>query len=548
MDAPAGNNFAAVLNSLESVIEKHGFEALKPLQNTIVGQLNNAHSIDIAVFGQFNTGKSSFLNSIIGKTLLPAGVLPLTSVITYLQFGVREKITITRLDHSFAEIGPDEMSAYVSEKLNPGNIRQIKSVHIETPQLKEFPNIRLVDTPGIGSLFTHNSETSRNWFPIATVAIYAVSAERPLSASDLDILEEIQPLYSRIVLLLTKTDLYETAQVEEIKEFIERSLLKRFDRVIHLYEYSVIKETSRFRQNILENLFYSLNQNVNAELEKSIGHKLHLLHAQCFSYLGMAYHASLKSEAERIALSEYITREAGNIQFIYKELMLVSQMYINQTRAAVHRKIEAYKESLTEKTIDDFLGEYNSWHGNLSKVSRMYEAFLRDSLQGQLQQILASRQDICYEHIETASTHLLSFTRSFRNRLFNQIYESLGMQTDLAPEIPMKTFSISPDISISRAFDSHIDTLWFLIPMGLLRKYFMNYFLRQIPGEVEKNIYRLTSDLTEKINNQIFRIQNEVLQQLLDEVKTLEHSLSSDRNQTTAIRMELQKLEGLNVV
>jgi hypothetical protein len=67
--------------------------------------------------------------------------------------------------------------------------------------------------------------------------------------------------------------------------------------------------------------------------------------------------------------------------------------------------------------------------------------------------------------------HLLNFTKSFRNQLFNQIYESLGMMPSDAPIIVMNYFSVIPDVSISRAFDSHINMQWILFPMYLFRNF-----------------------------------------------------------------------------
>jgi hypothetical protein len=60
----------------------------------------------IAVLGQFKRGKSSLLNAIIGSNLLPTGILPLTSVITIVRFGSRERLVIQRRGRQFPEHEP----------------------------------------------------------------------------------------------------------------------------------------------------------------------------------------------------------------------------------------------------------------------------------------------------------------------------------------------------------------------------------------------------------------------------------------------------------
>ena len=76
----------------------------------------------LAVLGQFKRGKSSLMNAIIGRELLPTGVLPLTSAITVLKYGPKERLVV-RCEGS---IFPDELPVsslpdYVTEKGNPAN-------------------------------------------------------------------------------------------------------------------------------------------------------------------------------------------------------------------------------------------------------------------------------------------------------------------------------------------------------------------------------------------------------------------------------------------
>jgi hypothetical protein len=88
----------------------------------------------LAVVGQFKRGKSSLMNAIIGRELLPAGVLPVTSAITILKYGPVEKLTIQRDGAIFPEHPPaDSLATYVTEQGNPGNRRKVKDVILEEP-------------------------------------------------------------------------------------------------------------------------------------------------------------------------------------------------------------------------------------------------------------------------------------------------------------------------------------------------------------------------------------------------------------------------------
>jgi hypothetical protein len=88
----------------------------------------------LAVVGQFQRGKSSLMNAVIGRELLPTGPLPLTSTVTVLKFGPVERLVVgykgSRLTSTFP------MSAlvdFVTEPGNPGNRRRVTTVTVEVP-------------------------------------------------------------------------------------------------------------------------------------------------------------------------------------------------------------------------------------------------------------------------------------------------------------------------------------------------------------------------------------------------------------------------------
>ena len=64
------------LNQIRNICEKFRFDSLKPTMTAI----SEIDYVNIALLGGFKAGKSSFINSIIGRDVLPVGVVPLTSV------------------------------------------------------------------------------------------------------------------------------------------------------------------------------------------------------------------------------------------------------------------------------------------------------------------------------------------------------------------------------------------------------------------------------------------------------------------------------------
>jgi Dynamin family len=96
--------------------------------------------------------KNSILNAIIGRDLLPTGILPLTSVITVVKYGARERLVIRRKGRRFSEYEPiAALPNYVTGLHNPENRKGIETVAIELPLPFLRRGLQFVDTPGVGS-------------------------------------------------------------------------------------------------------------------------------------------------------------------------------------------------------------------------------------------------------------------------------------------------------------------------------------------------------------------------------------------------------------
>ena len=152
------------------------------------------NGIDVAVFGRFKAGKSSFLNHLTGRAVLPIGVVPLTAVITRLRYGEAERASVKFLNGTRKDIPLADIGLYVGENENPNNQKQVAAVEVELPELKPYAPLQFVDTPGLGSAFLHNTEVALNWLPNVGAALVAVSSDAPLSARDLNLLEELRQI------------------------------------------------------------------------------------------------------------------------------------------------------------------------------------------------------------------------------------------------------------------------------------------------------------------------------------------------------------------
>jgi len=519
------------LDELKDICIKYQLTSLQRLIDSAENLIDEKY-IDIAIFGQFKAGKSSFINSFVGRDVLPTAVIPATSVITKIYYGEREKIQIVFNDDSSKEISLYELEEYVTESKNPNNIKDVAIANIELPDLCQYKGICFVDTPGIGSIYKQNTHTTEELLQEATIAIVCISSERPLSEFDLKLIKELNEYSYKQVCLLTKTDLFTPEQLKEIISFLQTSLQKEIGKYIDIYTYSIIKDTEIHRKNFYENVCKPLLEQHDKEIEKIFKHKVLSIATKCLEYIEIAQQASLKSDDERKQLKEKIFDEKLNLQFVQHELRLISLDSKSRVRDNIHKIFEPYIDDIIKELKDEFNKEFPKWRGNLYRLTTMFQSWLKQSLSERLKLIAEKEKPKFDKIMNDINAHFSFFTKSLKERLSQNIYKVLGIklsQEEWKPEYkPLK----QPDISVYRVFDSHIELLWFLFPMFIFRNIFRKHFSKQIPLEVEKNIHRLTSDITEIINKLTDYSKDETLKYIQNELNTIEKVLSSEQSKT----------------
>ncbi|OFX34179.1 MAG: hypothetical protein A2X08_03490 [Bacteroidetes bacterium GWA2_32_17] len=531
-----------LLNEIKNICLKY---ELTSLQRLIVSAENllSEKFIDIAIFGQFKAGKSSFINSIIGKPILPTAVIPATSVITRICFGEKEKTYIKFNNDRTEEINLNEIENYVTESKNPGNAKGVAIANIEIPELKQYKGLCFIDTPGIGGIFLKNTQTTEEWSTEATIAVVCISAERPLSEFDLKLIKELNDCSYKQVCLLTKTDLFTSEQLKEIILFLQTSLKKEIGKNIDIFSYSIFNNTEFFKNAFHKNICKPLLERYDNEIEKIYQHKVLSIATKLQNYIDIAYKTSLKTDDEKKLLKEKIFDEKVNTVFIQQELRLITADSKSRVRDTVYNIFEKYSKNLLSELRNDLNNEFPLWKGNLYQLTRKYENWLKSALTLKLKNIADKEQLQFNEILNKINAHFSFYTKSLREKLSENIFKVLEIKLssdEWKPEFkPLK----QPDISIYRTFDSNIDLLWFLFPMFIFRNIFKNYFSKQIAYEVEKNIHRLTSNITDIINKETNNNKEQTLIYILNELNTIEKVLSGKKSNSNDYSKTINELK-----
>jgi GTP-binding protein EngB required for normal cell division len=207
-----------------------GCSALNALQR--LDERLRMHRLQVAVLGQFKRGKSTFINALLGAVLLPSAVVPATAIPTFIAWGPVLLIRATYLDGR-----PDEEShpatpfeaqealrQWVTEGGNPENRRRIARVDVQLPADILRDGMVVIDTPGIGSTFRHNTDSALQALPECDAAVFVLSADPPITEAELAYLAEVRKHAVRVFFVLSKIDYLSQSEQAEVVAFLQSVL------------------------------------------------------------------------------------------------------------------------------------------------------------------------------------------------------------------------------------------------------------------------------------------------------------------------------------
>ncbi len=152
----------------------------------------------MVVVGEVKSGKSSFINALLGERVQAEGPLPVT-----------DRVWILRHGDTPSESIKDE---YVQEKVHPN------------PLLKLF---HIVDTPGTNSIVRRHQEITESFIPKADLTLFVTSIDRPFSESEHQFLNLLSDRWRKNVLfVLTKIDAREPSELLPVVEYVKENCRK----------------------------------------------------------------------------------------------------------------------------------------------------------------------------------------------------------------------------------------------------------------------------------------------------------------------------------
>src|SRR5687768_234666 len=149
----------------------------------------------LVIVGEFNAGKSAFINALVGSKVVAEGVTPTTAQINVLQYG-------------------DSVDRRVKEA----------NLHVITAPVPLLREIHIVDTPGTNAIIREHEAITSDFVPRSDLVLFVTSADRPFTETERAFLEQVRGWGKKVVIVINKVDILENErEVDAVRTFVADS-------------------------------------------------------------------------------------------------------------------------------------------------------------------------------------------------------------------------------------------------------------------------------------------------------------------------------------
>ena len=390
-------NTVADLTRLKAIAEKVGLES--EAIDLIISALarNKEQKFSIAVVGEFKRGKSTFINALLGKEILPSDILPCSATLNRVTYGlepaaeIRYK-SVDGLPERVEKIEIEELQDYVT-KLTPESEQRASGVqeaivYYPLPSLKN--NVDIIDTPGLND----DAEMTRvtlGVLPQTSAAILVIMATAPFAASEADFLNNQLLLndLGRIIFVVTGIDLIRR---EKDRERLIESIRNRIETAVENQLLAQFKPESEdyklYRKQIGRPIVFAISgiDALEAKEEKDDD----LLEQSGFPVLETALEKFLtetRGAVELQTLANRIVASSSQIQQVVK-------LEINALQMSQEEFDEKYKSAMAD--LDALLQRRDKEMGQVDAAARHTQKRLRrivEDMPTQLKEVVTNTID-----------------------------------------------------------------------------------------------------------------------------------------------------------
>jgi len=515
----------------------------------------------VACIGQFKRGKSSVLNALVGDSVLPTGVVPVTTVPTIVRYGSHAAARVRfEAAGGWADIPVKTVDEYVSEEKNPENAKQVAALEIFVPSPLLSTGMCFVDTPGLGSVFTGNTAATQAFIPHIDAALVVIGADPPLAGEELVLVEAVARHVQDLIITVNKADRTTDAERAEAVAFARRQLEKRLPQhsVGPLFEVSAAEQiehrgTGRDWEKLVASLNHLIEGSGRRLIQAACERGLERISEQLLVIISEereALQRPIEESETRIAAmkqtigdAERSMRELGYL--FMAEQQHISDMFVDRHKTFLARVLpQAHKEfEVSLQSISGLGPSYRrrSFHEAQELARRHVMPWLKPE------------QDEAEKEYRRVEVRFVEMANDFLSKLANAgIPELARMPHALDPERGFRVRSEFTFYEYRDVADPASPLRWLAdLLLGLVGARWMirNEAQEFLTKLLETNSTRVQSDVLNRVQESRGKLEAEIRKLLHEVSRIAEQALVRARkvkeDGEPAVQAELNRLDGL---
>jgi ribosome biogenesis GTPase A len=505
---------------------------------------------NLVMLGAFKRGKTSLINALLGTPLLPTGIIPLTSVVTILNYGEKLDIQVHFHNGESRQISQAELRDYITEKGNPQNHKGVREVEIDYPSEYLSDGVRIIDTPGVGSVYSHNSEVAYNYLPQVDAAVFVVTVDPPLSAAEQEFLQDIREYVHKLFFVLNKIDYVEAPERQEALEFtaqvLEANLGTEHLAIFPLSAKLALDGKSDGHPELLEaSLLPQFEHHLRQFLYKEKGRVL-LISCINGALKGIT-DSTLALKVERQAsllslqeLEEKVARFNEELRGLEKEReisLLLLDGRIKGVGTEVHNDLESFKSATLARLTRTVEETFHQKSRSAPDLRQEMEEFLF----GELRHVFTAWRR---EEIDQITQKLAEVHQEFATRI-NAILERLTQLTARLFDFSLRGFAAEEVFTEKSQFWFKFKedpvgleilqmTVTSLLPRALTKGLLLKKLLENVGELVDKHCGRLRWDFQQRLQEIVRDFRQTWLAKIDDTTQGIQQALERVRSQKQA--------------
>ena len=371
----------------------------RQLERILNKQIRRArYPMEVAITGQFSSGKSTFLNALLSKNILPTGITPVTSKVNFINYGAEYKLKITYYSGA-QEYAPIESIADFTDQ-REHEMKDIKYLTLYAP-LEILKEISFVDTPGLNSQSQSDTDITKKVLRDVGGIIWLTLIDNAGKMSEAEVLEEYMELFKdKSLCVLNQKDKFTEDQILTTTNYVSDKFNKYFSQVVPISAKMALDSREHSKDVLIQDKQDELLLNIRNALSGDI--------------------ASIANDLDGYYeyLNELNAKDTSNNDKLFKESNI--QEVIDFIQGTIRPQAAESKEYTIKRDLkgicDILISEYNTIIG-------VYDALI-DLLEDCEEEVLEEFEDIYKRYSKDLYT-IYNSLESIMDKIAHEAYKNI---------------------------------------------------------------------------------------------------------------------------